>query len=810
MKTVTQLLILTISALFALNANLIAQAQIIGTIADKSGKALPFSNILLLNAKDSSFVKGDIAKEDGSFAIQNVVMGRYLCQISMVGFTNKYSNVFLLTPQYLTQNLGKTVLTEVSELKTIEIKAKKPLFEQKIDRLVVNVENSITSAGSSALEVLERSPGVTVDRQNSTISLSGKTGVVVMINNRINYMTPEAAVQMLQGMSANNIERIEILATPPANLDAEGNAGYINIVLKKNQNNGLNGTTALTIGYGNGESGNGNLTFNYRKDRFNLFGSYTYLHRNTDNPMTFYRKVVVGGQAIETTTFTDRQPISNNHNARIGFEYQLTPKTVIGGLISSYDNLFKMNAANQTSIAVNSVTDTLLAIKNYETHPAKHIGGSLNLQHTLHKDEIISFDVDYLYYSDNNFIDYDIHWTDENNKPFFDETTRSGKTTPIKIAVGKIDYSKVFTPKLKMDAGIKAVVSGFDNDIRVEILKNTAWVSDGEYTANYNLDEKIMAAYTAFELKMDAKTSAKVGMRYEYTNSNLSAEGRPNIVDRQYGRFFPSLFLSHQINPKQSIAFSYSRRITRPKFNELAPFVLFVDPNTFFSGNPALQPAISNTVKADYKLNTVLFSLQYSHEDSTIARFQPKVARGTNKQYSASQNLEYQKNLTMTVGLPYSPTKWWTMYVNTSAMFVEVAIKNDGIVTTLKAPTFTLFSSQTFTLPKLFTFEVSGLYNSGSFWGATRNRAFGALNLGLQKKFDKSGSKLSLGYDNILNTMIFSSKLDYAAQNQYFTYHLQWDFPTVKLTFTKNFGNNKMKAGGKRASASEDEQKRVE
>ena len=575
----------TLIALFLLRGILFSQNQIIGKVINDKAEAVAFANILLFKAVDSSFVKGQIAQEDGTYTFENVAVGTYWLEINRVGLDKKRTAPFSLSTTIGHKDIPIVTLNEATELNAVQVVAKKPLFEQKLDRLVLNVENSITSAGSTALEVLERSPSVTVNRQNSTIAVSGKTGVVIMINGRINYMTPEAAVQMLQGMTANNIELIEILATPPAHLDAEGNAGYINIVLKKNQNNGLNGSAALTLGYGHGDSGNGNLTFNYRKEGLNMFGSYTYLHKGIGNPMTFYRKIPIDGQIVETNTFTDRKPKHDNHTARLGLDYQLTPKTVIGVLISGYDYLFHMNMNNQTSIAVNGKTDTLLAIKCYEEHPAKHLGGNFNVQQTLRKDEMLSFDVDYLYYSDNNSIDYGMRWTDANSKPFLNETMRSGKETPIKIAVGKMDYSNILSPKLKMEAGIKGVLSGFENNVRVESLKNADWVSDGEYTANYKLNEKILAAYTTFEVKIDAKTSAKVGLRYEYTNSILNAEARPNIVDRQYGQFFPSLFLTHQINPKQSIAFSYSRRITRPKFNELAPFVLFVDPNTFFSSN---------------------------------------------------------------------------------------------------------------------------------------------------------------------------------------------------------------------------------
>ena len=323
MKTVIQSWVLTLSALFIVQSTLLAQAQIIGKVADNAGKPLPYANVLLLNAKDSSFIKGDIAREDGGFAIQNAAIGNYLVEISMVGFVKKYSTAFQLTPQYLTKNLGTTTLNEMAELATVEVVTKKPLFEQKIDRLVVNVENSITSAGSTALDVLERSPGIVVNRQDNSISMSGKAGVVVMINGKLNYMTPEAATQMLAGMSANSIEKIELLATPPANLDAEGNAGYINIVLKKNQNEGLNGSYALSAGYGKGAVGNGSFNLNYRHKKWTIYGGYDYVHFGQQQYADFYRRISLNNKIVETDSKTLAHPNENNNNARLGIDYQL-------------------------------------------------------------------------------------------------------------------------------------------------------------------------------------------------------------------------------------------------------------------------------------------------------------------------------------------------------------------------------------------------------------------------------------------------------------------------------------------------------
>ena len=803
MKTVAPLLMLTISALFAFNANLIAQAQITGEIKDKSGNALPYANVVLRKAHDSSFVKGDIAKDDGAFAIQNAALGKYFLEISMVGFANKYSTAFELTPQYQKHNLGTIALSVASELKTVEVTAQKALFEQKIDRFVINVDGSITSAGSTALDVLERSPGVMVNRQDNTISLSGKSGVVVMINGKLTYMTTEAATQMLAGMSANTIEKIELLSTPPSNLDAEGNAGYINIVLKKNQNEGLNGSYAMTAGYGHGAVGNGSFNLNYRHKKWTIYGAYDYTHQAQEPLFHFYRSIELNNKILETEQNVIPRPAFNNNNLRVGFDYQLDKKTTISGGAMAYYNHFESKSESKGRYISNKILDSLITSNIHEANLWTHLGANFTVQHILRKGGTLSFSTDYLHYDNNQPVSYNFGWVDGQNKPLFDLRMRSKKITPIGIAVGKIDYVKEFGTKGKLEMGAKAVRSKFKNDVGVESLISNDWVTYAEFTANYDLKESIGAAYMSYEMKWGKKTNVKGGIRYEYTQSNLGSVEQANIVDRKYGQFFPSLFVSHNFDKNNTLGLSYSRRITRPTFNQLAPFTVFVDLNTFFSGNPALQPAISDNLKADYKFKSTLFTFQYSYQAHPIARFQPRIIAGTNKVYNLAENQKSLQTYSLTIGIPYSPMKWWTTYTNLAGLLNQVEGYYNGQLITVKFPNMMLYNTQTFSLPKKWTLELSGTYLSGGLFGLSKVKAFGAANIGLQKKMEKNGGKLSFGYDDIFNTSIYRVNLAVPEQKQYISSRVQFTRPKFKVSWSQNFGNQKMKAATKRADAEE-------
>ncbi len=797
--------------LTGLFSQLQAQNQLQGSLITAEGAPLAFANVLLLQAVDSTLIKGQITDDDGRFSLENIQPGNYFMTFNMLGYETVQTESFTLTDQPGLKDVGETTLQEsAAELEAVEVIGKKPLFEQKVDRLVVNVANTITSAGGTALEVLERSPGVIVNRQNNSISISGKSGVVVMINGRINYMSSEAVVQLLAGISSDNIEKIELITTPPAGFDAEGNAGFINIVLKKNLDDGMSGSYSLSAGYGKGETANASINFNYRKGIFNLYGDYSHLRNARAQVFAFDRSIQLDNEFVETQTRSERDPVQSNHNGRLGMDLQLSKNTIIGALFSAYDTKWTMDALNKAMISSNGAPESQINIENEELNQWRHYGGNFNVKHTFREGETLNFDADYLYYRDNNPTDYLNSYLDGEGSFEFDERTRSRKLTPIKVAVGKMDYSRSLTEKVKMTTGLKATFSSFTNDVAVERWMTQNWEADPGLTNKYELHEKIFAAYGDMDWSLGEKTTMKVGLRYEYTDSNLGAVEQKDIVDRQYGRFFPSFFLSRQINENNAVNFSYSRRITRPTFNDMAPFVIFMDPTTFFSGNPALQPAFSNNVKLDYQVKSMLFSAQYSREDSTIARFQSTVIPGTNQQLIFAENLKFKNTASFTASIPFSPVKWWNMYINASGVWEQIGVNRDGMLEKVELKSVNVFSSQTFILPKNFSLEVNGFFNSGSLFGAFKVKPFGAVNAGLQKKFGEHGGTLRLGYDNIFNTLLFRFSSDVPALGQRFGGELQFTQPTIKISYSRNFGNRKMKSQRKRATGSEEERQRVD
>ncbi|AOW19730.1 TonB-dependent receptor [Urechidicola croceus] len=779
---------------------------ITGLVSEPDGKGLPYVNVLLLNTTDSTLVKGTVTQENGLFKIEEVLSGNYQIMSSIVGYESVYSEPFHLDSDY---EITTLIMKSGEALDEVIVQATKPLYQQKVDRMVINVENSIVSAGGSALEILERSPGVIVNRQSNAISVVGKDGVVVMINGKTSYVPASALVQMLDGMSADNIESIELITTPPANFDAEGNAGFINIVMKEQTDVGLNGAYSLSAGYSGQFVTSDNINFNYRKNKLNVFGNYSFSLDKTEQTFAFYREYEDNDDFLTTDTYTDRKPQQRNHNIRVGMDYQFTEKTVVGILLNAYDNKWTMDAFNTSENTENGITISYIDLINDEINHWKHFGGNFNIKHNFTDDNYISFDLDYLHYKDDNPSNYMNTYFDGTNNFDREELSRSGKLTPINTFVGKFDYSNKLNEKFKIETGLKGTKSKFENDVFVEDLIGENWVEDPTLTNKSNLDESIFAIYSALDYKISEKWSAKFGLRYEYTDSKLITDTEGVVVDRQYGKLFPSVFFNKKINDNLNMNLSYSKRITRPTFNDLAPFVILFDPNTFISGNAELQPSISNSVKYDINYKSIILSFQYTHEDSSIANFQERFDEENDRLVFEASNLDYTKTIGVTLGFPIKIAGWWKMQNNFNYVDQKISALYNDEPLKLTLGNFSANTTQSFKFTDSFTGEVTAFYSSESFFGTAKYDALYRINAGLQKKLKNDWGNLRFSVNDIFDSFEFVGGTDLPEQNLKTKNLFDFSKPTYTLTFTRNFGNSKLKSSRNRQTGAEEERRRV-
>jgi outer membrane receptor protein involved in Fe transport len=791
-----------------------SQSVIHGVIKDQGGRSVQYANVLLLKSVDSSLVKGTISDLSGKYSFENIKKGTYCIAASFTGMEQVFTKIFEINSDKDQIDQGVLRLRNTdAQLKEITVAAKRPMFEQKIDRMVINVKNSITNAGGTALDVLGKSPGVTVNRQNSSIAINGKSGVTIMINAKITYMPMDALVELLAGMPAGNIEKIELITTPPAKYDAAGNGGFINIVLINNPYAGFSGSYFLTGGYGIRETGAAGLNFNYRSAKINLYGNYVFNHDHNIQPTAAFTKFARAGNIITNTSFSNRDAFVEFQNARIGIDYQVDTATIIGALVSGYDRRWTMIAHNGVTTSKNDVPDTIItSVDNPELNHWQNIMANLNFQHTFKPGRVLFFDANYIYYKDNNPNTYSTNYYNGAKEFLYHEDSRGGKITPINFRVFSSDYTTPLGKKITMEAGAKISLSKFTNDVSVENLKGDIWIADSGLSANYLLKENIDAAYTSFHVNLNSKISMTAGLRYEYTTSNLGTNEAANIVNRKYGELFPTFSISQKLDDNNRINFSYSRRITRPTFNDLAPFTVFFDPKTFYSGNPTLQPAIANTIQASYIFKNYNVTITYTDEINTIDNFYFQVQRVdtiSNIVYLSSRNFKSEQYLTASFSIPFIVTKWWTMQNSINLDWRQINTAYDKTPVLLRNYDYNINSTQRFTLPGNFSVELSGLYYSAYYVGTAKRKPLYQVDAGLQKKSGNKKDILRLTANDIFNSgskYRFGEKLSTGA-----IVNRTFDFQMVsyKLTYTHNFGNRALKDKRERLTGAEDELKRV-
>lgn len=799
--------VLLLIALFILdNVQIHAQSKLQGTVTSNKNQPLTDASVLLLNSKDSSLIKGLFTLAGGRYSFDKISPGNYIVSASYSGYKQVYSPVVTIaeneTKEMVTLNLSE----KVSSLNEVTVVARKPLFEQKIDRMVINVASNITSAGSTVLDVLERSPGIIVDRQNNGLSINGKDGVVVMINGRLNHMPVSSLVQMLAAMPADNVEKVELITTPPANFDAEGNAGYINIVLKKNMQYGTNGSYALTAAYSKGWITDASGNFNHREAKWNLYGNYSFDRSASRQTAKFYHAVNNQGKFLENFSRSDREPIEPVSDLKIGFDYDVKKDVIIGALVSIYNRAWNMDAKSLSSVFVNGQLDTVATMLTREKHPLNSYDLNLNFQKT-NKEGKLAFNFDYMNYRERNPVHYVNSFYNGNNSFLYDEQLRSNKNTPIHLWVATADLEQKLSEKINISAGLKTTVSNFTNAVEIERLLQGGWSADPQLTATYFLNENISAAYSSFDWEMSKKTKMKAGLRFEYTNSNLKTVAVKNIVDRHYGRLFPSWFLSHNINDNNSLALSYSRRITRPTFWNLAPFVIFMGPNTFFSGNPGLQPAITDNVNFAYTFKRKILSLSYSYEANPITNFSPHVDAKTNKETLSAENQDNSKTLNLSFSLPLDITKWWSLQMNVNGSYIQMNGLYNKETVLLKQKLFFANGIQNFRLPNEFTLSLSTFYRTGGLFGIYRVDPIASVDFGLQKKLKKSS--LRVNYGNIFNTIRPHFAVNLPEKNLIASGDILFTHPSIRLTFTHSFGSEKVKGKRERSTGTEEEKDRL-
>ncbi len=785
-------------------------------VVNDQQQSLENATVEILRKKDSVLVKAGITDKSGLAELENIRLGDYLLRVSIVNYSPYYSS-FSLTEEKAELSLPKiTLQPSATQLGAVTVTGRKPFIQKLSDRIVVNVENSIVSAGSSAMDVLERSPGVIVD-QNDIISLRGRAGVIIMIDGKPTAMGGADLANYLRGLPSAAIERIDIITNPSAKYDAAGNSGIIDIRMKKDQRLGTNGT--FTAGYGQGvyPKANAGTTFNYRNKKINIFGNYNYAYRVGLNHLildrNFYSNGIYNGGDLKDNY--SKMPFQSNAS-RLGMDFFPSKKTIVGFVVNGNFNKFKRRNNNSSTV----IDPQEQPISTFEANARNNdkntnLVANVNFKHTFDSTgKEITADLDYGSYTSHSLSRnatryYKLDGTSLQPDYVLDGD-QDGKLT---FKTAKVDYVNPLKKAAKWEAGFKTSFVSSDNDAKFFDVSDGTPKDDVNKTNHFLYDENNFAAYANFS-KQFKKWDFQIGLRAEHTEVKTYQVKGDIHWDSTYLQFFPSAFFNYKLKEDKTLGVSVSRRIDRPGYSQLNPFLFLIDVTTYATGNPGLLPQFTWSYELSYTVKNINFTLGYSHTDRNqnivITRFKdvfPNIPSEENVTVQIPVNLSSSDYVGLTVSAPIRINKWWNMINNGNVYYNHFNGNLGGTALNSGKPVVDLRTNNTFTFKKGWTAELNANFNSGGRSGFMEFDPQWGIAAGVQKTILKGKGTLRFNVTDIFWTNLPKAVITY--DNYIEKWHAYRETRVANLTFSYRFGNNKVQAARRRTTASEEERQRA-
>jgi len=744
--------------------------------------------IELFNSAKKNLVKSAISNAKGKAVFYNIKAGQYYFVISGIGYLVQTSPVYTFPFAVGTdQNQTIQLAQEFSNMQDVTIMGTRPFVQHVHGKVLINVDAAVTNVGTSVLEVLEKSPGVMIDK-NGTISLQAKTGVLVLIDDKQTYLSGAELANLLSSMSSSQVDVIELLANPPAKYDAGGNAGVINIKTKKNKQKGFNGTLTVAPGQGRYLKSNNSLVLNYRKGKFNTFLSYSVNWNESFIDLYAFRKYY--NPSGDLLAILDQPTIFNgvslNNTLKTGVDFYASDKTTIGISFSGISFSRESNS-NATATWRNSagLVDSAIGTYGTSSNRFKNGGINLNFKKVVSSRQQYSFDVDWIDYAIRNEQFF-------NNKLLtnagYTESQRGNIPSSIQIFSAKADHTVHFAKTSKLESGWKSSHINTDNLANYQILNNSQWVADLGKSNHFLYKENIYALYSNFETKKDRFTM-QAGLRYEYTNYSANQLGnsvqKDSAFSRNYQGLFPSGFVTYQADSSNAFTFTSGRRIDRPAFQKLNPFVFIINKYTYQRGNPFFLPQYSWNLELSHQFKSIITTaISYSKIENYFSQLFLTDSSGI--LIYTEGNVGHAKNIGASVTVQVSPFKWWSLTSQTIFNYKELK-GFAGKFYSASINQMNLNINNQFRINRIYTAELSGVYTTRAINDLQEILSpTGQIAIGFARPVLKNKGTLKLSIRDLFYTQINEGITQFKSAEEYFV--IWRDTRVATIAFTWRFG----------------------
>ena len=712
-----------------------------GTVTDPGGSGIPYGNVLLIARADSTFLSGTTTDSAGNYRLEASDLSDCRLKVLALGYAENYQTV---DPAVLHYDI---VLSPDGEmLSEVTVKARKLLYEQRPDRLVMNVSATPSLSGNTALQVLQKAPGVVVDRQNNAITIGSRGEVLLMIGDRVQRVPASVVFAKLEGMPAESIESIEIIHQPPAKYDAAGAAGIVRIVLKDPDPDGTSGSLSLTGGYGRGPKAIGNLTLSHGRGKVALYGDYTYtLTRQDGYIIDHYREYDFEGQDYYYENLVRMDDSRTKaHALSLGLDVDLAPGTQFGASVSASENTEQFLDALSRSLArVDGEMRSTRSFRMQTYGRSRNAFINLRLLQTLGAKSNFSVDGDYVHVSFFNEGSLRENGTDG--------IINTARNTPVNIWTGKADYHLQLNRDARLEVGAKSTFTVTSSRTSASNSGDESWSAGERISGSNELAERIVALYGSLHTRLLPELDGELGLRFEDYHFELVGS---NGGDREnvWTNVFPIVRLHYTIDSLTSLQLSANRGITRPPFAFQAGYLYLFDPTLFVSSNSSLQPAFSNQLRLALQRRSTVLSLTYLRSKGQLF-WQNTVEKAEHLQLSFPDNLDEYAMLSLELSSSLSMTPWWDMNGTISCSGVQVADEEgrklryeDDIVS------FVAQVSQVLSLGSRWRFSVDALYASEYLHGDQVKYDYPYVNLGIRYQFPNESS-LALSVQDPTNNL---------------------------------------------------------